>query len=143
MVMTIRVLRIVFAVIRVLFLIGAVLIVTGCSSPTTPSSSQSSVAVVPAGPGPSVPPNSSFWVEIQPNPIVMNVGSEASIKIDGSFDWYDLVPRVEPSDAFSIQRWGINIVNLRVLRRATGKLTVEVYGSGGRRATAVATIIVP
>lgn len=144
MFMTIRFLRAAFALIQVLFLIGAVLVMTGCSgSPTTPSSSKPSMAIIPAGPGPSVPPASSFWVEIQPNPIVMDVGSEASIRIDGSFDWYDLVARAEPADAFSVQRWGINIVNLKVIRRTTGKLTVEAYGSGGRRATAVATITVP
>lgn len=144
MVMVLRIMRVIFAVIQVLFLIGAVLLVTGCSGgPTTPSLPQPSVVVIPAGPGPSVPPNSSFWVDIRPNPIVMGVGQEASIQIDGSFDWYDLVARVEPSDAFRVQMWGINIVNLTVLRRTTGKLTVEAYGSGNRLAKAVATINVP
>lgn len=122
-------------------LVGMCLAVGACSgSLTTPSPS---VGAGSSGPGPSVPPNSSFWVEIQPNPIAMGVGQEASIQIDGSFDWYDLVARVEPADAFRVQMWGINIVNLKVLRRTTGKLIVEAYGSGNRLAKAVATINVP
>lgn len=137
MIIGLRILRIVFAVIQVLFLIGAVLVVTGCSGgPNAPSQS---TIVVPAGPS-VLPGTQSFWVGIEPNPIVMSVGSEASIRIDGSFDWYDLVVRAEPADAFRVQPWGISVVNLKVLRRTTGKLIVEVYGSGNRLAKAVATI---
>ncbi len=134
--------RVVIGVAQVLLLVGMCLAMTGCSgSPTSPSS-QSSV-VVPM-PGPSVPPGTqSFWVDVRPNPIVMSVGREASIQIEGSFDWYDLVVRVEPVDAFRIQMWGINIVNLTVLRRTTGTMTVEAYGSGNRLAKATATISVP
>lgn len=140
MIIGLRILRVAFAVIQVLFLIGAVLVVTGCSgAPTAPSQS---TVVVPSGP--SVPSDTqSFWVGIEPNPIVMDVGSEASIRIDGSFDWYNLVVRVEPSDAFRVQPWGISVVNLKVLRRTSGRLIIEVYGSDGRWATAVATINVP
>ncbi len=139
MIVLIQTLRFVLALAHVLLLVGACLAVTGCSGgPTAPSNSIA--APVAPGPGPSVPAGGSFWVDIRPNPIVMGVGQEASITIDGSFDWYDLVVRVEPPDAFRVQMWGINVTNLTVLRRTTGKLTVEAYGSGNRLAKAVATI---
>lgn len=141
MIIFVQTLRVVFALAHVLLLIAMTLAVSACSEgPTTPSSQ--SAVVAPAGPS-VLPGTQSFWVDVRPNPIVMSVGSEASITIDGSFDWYDLVVRAEPSDAFRVQMWGINVVNLTVLRRTVGRLTVEVYGSSGRRATAVATINVP
>jgi len=131
----IQTLRFVFALAHVLLLVGMCLAMTGCSGgPTTPSSVVSMA-------GPSVPPDTqSFWVDVRPNPIVMGVGQEVSIQIEGSFDWYDLVVRLEPPDAFRVQMWGINIVNLTVLRRTTGTMIVEAYGSGNRLAKAIATI---
>lgn len=136
----IQTLRVVVAVAQVLFLIGAALAMTGCSGgPTTPSSSQSSSAVSMAGP--SVPSGTqSFWVDVRPNPIMMSVGQEASIQIEGSFDWYDLVVRLEPADAFKVVRFQGNDLTIKLLRRTTGQMTVEAYGSDNKLAKAIATI---
>lgn len=151
MIMTVRFARVALAVIQVLLLAGFVLAISACSgSPTVPSQATPPtqkappVVVVPAGPTVTVPPGgSSFWVGIEPNPIVMSVGSEASIRIDGSFDWDDLVVRAEPPDAFRVQPWGISTINLQVLRRTSGRMIIEVYGSGNRYARAEAMISVP